>query len=209
MRELIASFAAVFLLTFLASPLLGSGWFWDFGNGLGFAAFAGIAYLVIASNRRLDVQAHRVLGYAVLSLVVFHAFWFLLGDATVVEYLRPGAPLYMWAGVLGLLMLFVLMIIAVPPDRQRMHDDYGGFRYWHRIISIIAVVGAGYHIAASRFYLDSGYQLVLFAVVTAAVCFGRRYWGRIGQIRIVSPTLFLVLGVAMACGFAALRNLPL
>ena len=39
MRVLLASFAAVFLLTFIANPTRGAGWFWDAGNALGFAAF--------------------------------------------------------------------------------------------------------------------------------------------------------------------------
>jgi hypothetical protein len=79
MKILLATMAAVFIVTLLGAPQMGAGWFWDTGNGIGFAAFAGLLYLTITSNRRLDVRAHQVLGYVVLTLVIGHAFWFLLG----------------------------------------------------------------------------------------------------------------------------------
>ena len=78
MTALVATILAVFAVTFLASPTMGAGSFWDAGNAFGFAAFAGLLYLTITSSRRLDVRAHQLLGYAVLSTAVLHAFWFLL-----------------------------------------------------------------------------------------------------------------------------------
>jgi hypothetical protein len=62
MKALLATFAAVFLLTFIATPTMGAGWFWDAGNALGFAAFAGLLYLTITSSRRLDVRDTRYSG---------------------------------------------------------------------------------------------------------------------------------------------------
>lgn len=109
MNPLLATLAIVFLITFLGAPTMGAGWFWDAGNGIGFAAFGGLLYLTITSNRRLDVRAHQVLGYAVLLLVVAHAFWFLLGDATVVEFIKFGAPDYMWLGMVSLVLFIVLI----------------------------------------------------------------------------------------------------
>ena len=65
---------------------MGAGIFWDAGNALGFAAFAGLLYLTITSSRRLDVRAHQLLGYGVLAVAVAHAFWFMLGDGAVIDY---------------------------------------------------------------------------------------------------------------------------
>ena len=132
MKALLATFAAVFLLTFLAAPTMGAGWFWDAGNAIGFAAYAGLLYLTITSSRRLDVRAHQVLGYGVLFVAVAHAFWFMLGDAAVVEFMKPGAPDYMWHGIVSLLLLGVLITVALVPDRFRVHSDYPAFKYWHR-----------------------------------------------------------------------------
>ena len=80
---LLATLGAVFLTTFLAAPTMGAGWFWDAGNGLGFAAFGGLLYIGITSCKRPDIRAHQILGYTVLFVAVTHALWFLLGDATV------------------------------------------------------------------------------------------------------------------------------
>ncbi len=208
MKSLIVTMAVVFLITFLAAPTMGAGWFWDVGNGIGFAAFAGLLYLTIASNRRLDVRAHQILGYAVLLLVVGHAFWFLLGDATVVEFIKIGAPDYMWLGIVSLILFVVLITTANVPDRLRVHQNYPSFRYWHRILTIVVIAGAAYHIAVSNFYLGTWYQAGLLALISIAVCFGRAYWIRLGQIVIASAAAYLAVSTMLIAVFAGLRNLP-
>ena len=200
--------AVVFLITFLAAPTMGAGWFWDTGNGIGFAAFAGLLYLTITSNRRLDVRAHQIIGYAVLLLVVGHAFWFLLGDATAVEFIKFGAPDYMWLGIVSVVLLAILITTAIVPDRLRVHKDYPSFKYWHRVLTIAMIASAAYHVVVSNFYLDAWYQAGLFVLISIAVCLGRAYWIKLGQIAIVSPVVYVALSVAMAVAFAGLRNLP-
>ena len=200
--------AAVFVITFLAAPTMGAGWFWDAGNGIGFAAFGGLLYLTITSNRRLDVRAHQVLGYVVLALVVGHAFWFLLGDATAVEFIKIGAPDYMWLGIVSLFVFVILIMTANLPDRMQVHKSYPSFKYWHRVLTIVVIAGAAYHIVVSNFYLATWYQAGLFALVSLAVCLGRAYWVRLGQIVIASPAIFLVLSSVLVIAFAGLRNLP-
>ena len=208
MNPLLATLAIVFLITFLGAPTMGAGWFWDAGNGIGFAAFGGLLYLTITSNRRLDVRAHQVLGYAVLLLVVAHAFWFLLGDATVVEFIKFGAPDYMWLGMVSLVLFIVLITTADVPDRLRVHKSYPSFKYWHRVLTIVVIAGAAYHIVVSNFYLGSWYQALLFALISVAVCLGRAYWMKLGQIAIVSPAVFIALSGVLVVAFAGLRNYP-
>lgn len=209
MKSLLATLSSVFLLTFLAAPTMGAGWFWDAGNGLGFAAFAGLLYLTITSSRRLDVRAHQVFGYAVLSLALLHAFWFLLGDAAAVEFIKPGAPDYMWLGVAGLLLLGVLITVALIPDRLRVHKDYPAFKYWHRVLAIATIACITYHIVVSDFYLGTWYQAAVFVILAVAVSFGRMYWIRLGQLPIATVSVYLVLSVMLTAAFAAVRNLPL
>ena len=208
MKILIATMAAVFVITFLAAPTMGAGWFWDAGNGIGFAAFAGLLYLTITSNRRLDVRAHQILGYAVLLLVVGHAFWFLLGDATAVEFIKIGAPDYMWLGIVSLILFVILITTANVPDRLRVHRNYPSFKYWHRTLTIVVIAGAAYHIVVSDFYLGTWYQAGLFALISLAVCLGRDYWIKLGQIAIASPTVYLAISSVLIIAFAGLRNLP-
>ena len=208
MRILFATMAAVFVITFLGAPLMGAGWFWDTGNGIGFAAFAGLLYLTITSNRRLDVRAHQILGYVVLALVVGHALWFLLGDATAVEFIKIGAPDYMWLGIVSLIMFVILIMTANLPDRMRVHSNYPSFKYWHRVLTIAVIAGAVYHIVISNFYLANWYQAGLFVLVSLAVCVGRAYWVRLGQIVIASPVIYLALSSVLIIVFVGLRNLP-
>ena len=208
MRALLATFAAVFLLTFLARPTMGGGWFWDIGNALGFAAFAGLLYLTITSTRRIDVRAHQVLGYGVLFVAIAHVFWFLLGDGAVVEFMKIGAPDYMWHGLVSFVLLGVLITIALVPDRFKVHKDYPAFKYWHRFLAIVTIGTATYHIVVSNFYLGAWYQGLLFALVAIAVAFGRAYWIKLGQIRIARTVAYLALTVVVSAAFAAIRNLP-
>jgi hypothetical protein len=208
MNPLLATLAVVFLITFLAAPTMGAGWFWDAGNGIGFAAFAGLLYLTITSNRRLDVRAHQVLSYAVLLLVIGHAFWFLLGDATAVEFIKFGAPDYMWLGIVSLILFIVLVTTANIPDRLRVHKNYPSFKYWHRALTVTVIGGAAYHIVVSNFYLGTWYQALLFAFISISVCLGRNYWIRLGQIAIVSPAVYLALSAVLIVAFTGIRNVP-
>jgi len=209
MKTLLLVLAAVFLTTFLSAPTMGAGWFWDAGNGLGFVAFAGLLYLGITSFRRIDVRAHRLLGYAVLFVAVSHALWFLLGDAAAIEYIKPGAPAYMWLGIVGLLLLFVLVIISLVPDRLKVHKDYPVFLYWHRVLAIATVASCVYHIVFSDFYLASWYQAVLFILVATAASFGRPWWVKFGPVPVVSPAVFLLMTVAFTSVFSVVRNISL
>lgn len=208
MKALFATFAAVFLLTFLAAPTMGAGWFWDTGNGLGFAAYAGLLYLTITSSRKLDVRAHQVLGYGVLFVATAHAFWFMLGDAAVVEFMKPGAPDYMWHGIVSMLLLGFLITVALVPDRFRIYRDYPAFRYWHRVVAVATIGTATYHVAVSNFYLGAWYQWLPFALLAAAVAFGRDYWSRFGQLELARTAAYVAASAISAAVFAAVRNLP-
>lgn len=188
---------------------MGAGWFWDAGNAIGFAAFAGILYLTLTSSRRLDVRAHRVLGYAVFSVAVVHVFWFMLGDAAVVEFVKPGAPDYMWHGIVSLLLFGVLMMVAMVPERMRLHKDYISFKYWHRILAVATIATAAYHIVVSNFYLGAWYQALLFIGIAVAVAFGHRWLVRLGQLQIAAPSRYVVVTLVATVVFTAVRNLPL
>ena len=208
MKALLAPFAAVFLVTFLAAPTMGAGWYWDAGNGIGFAAFAGLLYLSLTSNRRIDVRAHQLLGYGVLFVAVGHACWYLLGDAVVVEFMKPGAPAYMWHGIVSLLMLGILITVALVPDRNRVHKDYPTFRYWHRVLSVAIIATATYHIVVSNFYLHAWYQELLFVLLALAAVFARQHWTAYGGLPITKTSVYVAVSVLFATVFTIIRNLP-
>lgn len=103
-------------------------------------------YVAIAGARPQGVRPHQSLSYLVLAFTAVHAFWFMLGDAAVVEYIRPGAPAYMWLGVVSLILLALVITISLRPDRQRVHSRHSVFRYWHQVLSVIVIGAAAYHI---------------------------------------------------------------
>ncbi len=208
MRVLLASFAAVFLLTFIANPTRGAGWFWDAGNALGFAAFAGLLHLTMTSNGRLDVRAHQSLGYGVLFVALAHVFWFMLGDGAVVEFLKVGAPDYMWHGIVSCILLGYIITVALVPDRFKVHRDHTSFRYWHRVLAVTTMGTATYHIVVSNFYLGTWYQGVLFAGLAGAVAFGRSFRAKLGQLPVVGIDLYVAVSLVFAAAFTVARNLP-
>ena len=187
---------------------MGAGWFWDAGNAFGFAAYAGLLYLTVTSSRRLDVRAHQVLGYGVLLVAAVHAYWFMLGDAAVVEFMKTGAPDYMWHGIVGTILLGMLITVARLPDRLRVHKDYAAFRYWHRVLAVMTIGTLTYHIVVSNFYLGAWYQALAFVLLAIAVAFGRDYWYRLGQLSIARMPVYLAVSVAFSLVFTMLRNLP-
>ena len=63
-------------------------------------------------------------------------------------------------------------------------------------------------IVVSNFYLDAWYQAGLFVLISLAVCLGRVYWIKLGQIAIVSPAVYLSVSAILIVAFAGLRNLP-
>lgn len=202
----IAVFTSILLITFLDSPTMGAGWIWDVDNALGFAAFAGMLYLTIPVNARRGVRNHERVGYAVLVVALVHAYWFLLADGASVEFVKPGAPGYMWLGIAGLVLLFLSVTLALLPTRQRVHKNYPTFRHWHRAIAILAIASATYHIVVSNFYLVTWYQGAAFVALAALVAFGRamRIDGR--RFSGATPLAYLAASATGAVVFAAIRN---
>lgn len=205
---MLAALAAVFLISFLAAPLLGSGWFWDAGNALGFAAFAGLLYLTATGRSGSDLRVHHLLGRGVLGLAVAHAFWLLLGDGTVAEYLKPGAPAHMWAGVAGLLLLGALVTGALLPERLRLHRDRPASRSWHRWLAIGAIATAAWHLLGSGLYLQSWYQALVLAGLALAACWPHAWRGSLLERPPAGPWSYLLASGIAALAFAAIRNLP-
>jgi len=204
---LLLTLLGVFLVTFLATPTLGADWAWDISNGIGFAALAGLLYLCVSSGAGFSARAHQVFGFVVLGAATAHAFGLLFIDAAVIEYLKPGAPVYMWAGVLGFILLALLILIGLPGYRVKLHTRYSSFKYWHRILAIGAIIGAGYHVAASGFYLSTSYQRVMFVIGTGAILAGYRNLFRAQPVARSASIAYLAAGLLCVVVFSGLRNL--
>lgn len=184
---------------------MGAGWSWDIDNGLGFAALAGMLFLSMPGGAQRDVRRHEWLGYTVLAVVLIHALWFLLADGAAIEYIRPGAPAYMWTGIIGLVLFAVLVVLAAMPARMSVHKTYTVFRYSHQFTAIAGIAFVLHHVIASGFYLRTFYQAALLILLTLVVIFGRR--ARAQSSSRLTPAGFVTISGLGAIAFAAIRNL--
>ncbi|MEO9779443.1 MAG: hypothetical protein ABJH07_05240 [Sedimentitalea sp.] len=196
----------VFATSFLFTGRVGGGYYWDFGNALGFLALAGLLFQMVPYPRSLTARRHENIGYLVLAVAIAHAFWFLAGDAVVRVYLQPGAPLYMWAGLVGIISLAALSILARMPDRMRVHKRFSSFRNTHRVLGFIVVAATAHHVLLSGIYLTSWPQWVLLALIGLGACFGRQYWSRLSHPPSASSVVYLSFGSIAILLFVLVRN---
>lgn len=199
--------ALTFLLSFAGGSRVAAGWFWDFGNALGFLALAGMLFQMIPYARGAATRRHETFGYWVLGLAILHAFWFLLGDGAVRVYLQPGAPLAMWLGLLAIAILAALTLLARLPDRMRVHRRFRVFRSVHRALGFALVAAAGLHVALTGFYLAGRVQDALLVLLIAASCLGRPWWARLGRPPVASGRAFVAVGLVATGAFLLLRDL--
>ena len=199
-------FCAILATAFLSAPLMGAGWAWDADNALGFAALAGMLYLSSPGEARRDLRIHEWLGIAVLAVAVAHGLWFLLFDAAAVEYIKPGAPLYMWTGIAAVILFAVLVLLARLPTRKSAHKSYSSFRWWHRLVAFAGLAGALHHIIASGFYLQTWYQAALLIVIAFAAVLLRRVHAMARQSAPASVTGFLLASGVCVVVFTFVRN---
>lgn len=209
MRLLIVIYGVVFLCALLARPFMGGGWMWDLTNALGFAAFAGMLYLNVPISGKRNIRLHQLCGYTVALIAIAHALWFLLWDTASVQYIKPGAPAYMWSGVASVLSLFLAIAISVMPTRRQVHKKYASFKYWHRVLAVFAVATGTHHILLSGYYLTHWYQIALVLGLATAICLGRNVKLDIRQTATATPTALVIASIFGAALFASIRNFAL
>lgn len=154
------------------------GWLWDFGNGLGFVAFALILALSLEPGRS---RLHRALAWLAVGAALVHGGYLLALDAALLEYLKLTMPAYMAAGLLALALL-VLSALFSGKARRRVFPGRRAFRRQHWALSTVVIAGAGYHVAGSAFYINEGHQIALFATLLAAFAAWPRFFGQTGWL---------------------------
>ena len=156
--------AGLCALTWLTPMPAGGGWLWDFGNGLGFVAFALILLLSLAPGRS---RLHQTLAWLAVGAAVIHGGYLLALDGTLIEYLKLSMPLYMAAGLLALALL-ALNALTAGKVRRRIYPSRRSFRMLHWALSAIVIAATGYHVAGSAFYINDGYQMAFLAMPLVA-----------------------------------------
>jgi len=200
-------FAAVFIISMASNPMLEGGWSWDTANALGLAALAGLLYLSVTARGARNLVKHENFGYVVTGLISLHGLWLLFGDGAVIEYIKPDAPLYMWAGIIGLGLAFALVLLSIMPTRFNVFGGYPLFKLWHRIIAIVIVVLALYHTLAAGFYFEAWYQIAAVMLLSIWICFSRELGMSPHQATVASSKQFLVVTLLGVTIFVAVRNI--
>ena len=165
-------------LAWLTPTPAAGGWLWDFGNGLGFVAFALILVLSLEPGRS---RLHQALAWLAVGAALVHGGYLLAMDAILLEYLKPTMPAYMAAGLLALALL-VLSALFSGKARRRIFPGRRAFRRLHWVLSAVVIAGAGYHVAGSAFYINQGHQVALLAALLAAFAAWSRFFGPTGWL---------------------------
>lgn len=186
--------ALIAIIVFATGFTSGEIWFWAVGNALGFLALAALFYLSMDARNGAKISTHQAISYAVFGLVIAHGLWFLLGDTTVIEYLKPGSPAYMWSGVLAFFLIGFLLFGSTRLARRTEYSDAASFRLWHKWVAIGVLITSIYHIAGSGFYLNNSWQWILLSGATAfAFMLSRAHWFKDSNPVILALTSFLAL----------------
>ena len=134
------------------------------------------------------------------------------------EYLKLKAPLYMLAGVVGVLVLIFLAVTSFLPMRRRVFPQYLQFRNWHTMLSIAALLLSIWHVLGAGFYLASWYAAGVFMLIVAGaplVGYRTRRRGPVPvRVRVVNASdadrqvLAAFIGALMLSGlFSLVRNI--
>ena len=133
---------------------------------------------VLMSPGRHEMWAWIALGIAALHVVVA-----ALTDPTVIEYLKPTAPLYQLAGIAALAVLLLLVVSSLSSARRRLWRSHRDFQATHVLFGCLLAILLAAHVIASARYTGGYARRILYIAVAAggiAMLLRRRRGGRTG-----------------------------
>jgi hypothetical protein len=162
---------SMFMIATLPNLMEGEAIYWEAANAFGFIAFSGILVLMANGYSKSGYSHfHRWFGIVIFVSMLIHALWFLIEDATVLEYLLPGAPVYMVLGISALLISVLITASSFKRPAKVSYVNARTFRYWHNWQAILILVLSALHIAMSGFYFRATWQWVLITALSI-LCF--------------------------------------
>jgi hypothetical protein len=163
------------LLLLAAAPALarlaGPGWeiaqFAGFASGLACILLCGCAVRPrdAVPPTLLSLHHHQLIGWAALIGAVLHIGGLLLADPTVVEYLKPTAPLYQLAGIAATVVLLVVVLSSLVGVR-RWWASHRGFQATHVSLGFLLVALIAAHVVVTDRYVGGAARRTLFVLVT-------------------------------------------
>jgi Class III cytochrome C family/Ferric reductase like transmembrane component len=148
---------------------------WEVAQALGALAVAGCLFLClrpvrprIHGSRPLSLRNHELAGWLVLLVVVVHALLLLRVDRSVIEHVRWTAPLYEWAGILGVLLLLLLTAPSTGAIRGRLWSRHRNFQALHVGMSCLLVALICVHVVTTNRYVHGPVRTASYLILSAA-----------------------------------------
>lgn len=158
MSYVVAAALLIFVATLPSAATTAAAFDWNLANGFGYVACLLFVLLCVFGARGAPQGAgyrwHRDVGIAALLVTTLHVL-ILLFDPAVWLYLAPGAPSYMWAGLLACPPLLVLTLGALRWARRRWPADPALFRTAHLVWTWALLLFAAWHVVGAGAYIPS------------------------------------------------------
>lgn len=118
----------------------------------------------------LSLRRHTLIGWLALLAAAIHVGGLVLVDRTVVEYLKPSAPLYQLAGIAAALLLLALVLSSLASVRRRLWASHRGFQAIHVILGSLLVALVAVHVVVTARYAGGrGRRALLVAATIGAI----------------------------------------
>ncbi len=146
----------------------------------GYGALLGFLYLFLFPLRvrllmpggALSLARHRRIGDWALILTLLHGFGYLMAEPATMRYLSPAAPIYMLAGLAGIIFLAILATTSRHDARQGMARSRFGFRSYHVVLSVLLLVSVLAHVLGAGLLADAKWKQAALALVVALAIAG-------------------------------------
>jgi DMSO/TMAO reductase YedYZ heme-binding membrane subunit len=168
------------LLALAALPAFAgfAGFGWELAQAAGLAS--GLACIALSGSpvrprdslppTLLSLRRHTLFGWLALLGAAVHVVGLVVVDRTVVEYLKPTAPLYQLAGIAAALILLALVLSSPPGVRRRLWASHRGFQAAHVILGSLLVALLAAHVAVTARYTGGpGRRALLVAAAAGAL----------------------------------------
>jgi hypothetical protein len=162
----------VLLVTY---PAVSGGVLWDLGAACGYICVILFACLYafpvrgdgLPHARLLGLSQHKSLGWCVLGTAIAHVAILLLAEPLSTRYLLPSAPLFMWCGIVSLLVSVALVITGLSARAQMRRSPAASRAALHVVLASLAMTTACAHIVGSSQLLSGAFKLAVVLLLVA------------------------------------------
>lgn len=115
----------------------------------------------------LSLGRHELLGWIALAAAALHIVSAAAADHTVLEYLKPTAPLYQLMGIAAFAVLLVLVASSVAGSRRRLWRSHRDFQATHIVLGCLLAAVLAAHVITTNRYTGGYVRRILYLAVAA------------------------------------------